>query len=64
MNHGELYDHYLRQLVHDNVVSLVYYRTNDQVVDIFTNTLSKAIFITICTMLRLQEDAILGGVSY
>jgi hypothetical protein len=62
MKHVELHAHYfLRQLVHENVVSLEYCKTNDQVVDIFTRSLSEAIFIKLRTMLGLQEFAIMGG---
>jgi hypothetical protein len=48
-------------LVHENVVSLEYCRTNDQVVDIFTKPLVEAIFIKLHMMLGIQEDAIMGG---
>jgi hypothetical protein len=61
MKHVELHAHYLRQLVHENIVSLEYCRTNDQVVDIFTKPLVEAIFIKLHTMLGLQEAAIMGG---
>jgi hypothetical protein len=61
MKHVELHAHYLRQLVHENIVSLVYCRTDDQVVDIFTKPLSEARFIKLHTMLGLQEAAIMGG---
>ena len=61
MKHVELHAHYLRQLVHGNIVSLVYCRTDDQVVGIFTKPLSEAIFINLRTMPGLQEFAIMGG---
>jgi hypothetical protein len=50
-------------LVHENVVSLEYCRIDDQVVDIFTKPLAEAKFIKLHTMLGIQEDAIMGGVS-
>jgi hypothetical protein len=50
-------------LVHDDVVSLEYCRTEDQVVDIFTKPLVEAIFIKLHTLLGLQEAAIMGGCS-
>jgi hypothetical protein len=61
MKHVELHAHYLRQLVHENVVSLEYCRTNDQVVDIFTKPLVEARFIKLHMMLGIQEVAIMGG---
>jgi hypothetical protein len=61
MKHVELHAHYLRHLVHENVVSLIYCRTYDHVADIFTKTSSEAIFIKLRTMLRIQEVEIMGG---
>ena len=50
----------MRQLVHENIVSLEYCRIDDQVSDIFTKPLAKSIFIKLRMILRLQEDAIMG----
>jgi hypothetical protein len=61
MNHVELHAQYLRQLVHENVVSLLYCRIDDQGANIFTKTLSEVRFIKLRTMLWIQEDAIMGG---
>jgi len=61
MKHVELHDHYLRQLVCENVVSLKYYIIDDQVVDIFTNPLDKSQFIKFHMMLGIQGDTIMGG---
>jgi hypothetical protein len=61
MKHVELHAHYLRQLGHENVVSLEYCITNDQVVDIFTKPLTKARFIKIHMMLWIHEATIMGG---
>ena len=63
MKHVELHAHYSRQLVQDNVVSLVYYRKNDQTVDIFMNPLLEAKFVKLWDMHGLQEAAIMGGCS-
>jgi hypothetical protein len=49
-------------LVHENVVSLEYCRTKDQVADIFTKPLAEAKFIKLHTMFGLHEAAIMGGV--
>jgi hypothetical protein len=62
MNHVELHAHYLQQLVHDDVVSLEYCCTKDQVVDIFAKPLVESIFIKLHTLLGIQEVAIMGGV--
>jgi hypothetical protein len=62
MKHVELQAHYLRQLIHDNVISLEYCKIDYHVVDIFTKPLSKAKIIKLYMMLGLQEDTIMGGV--
>jgi hypothetical protein len=63
MKHVEIHAHYLRQLVHENIVSLEYCRTKDQVANIFTQPLDEAIFIKVRMMLGIQEAAIIGGCS-
>jgi hypothetical protein len=62
MKHVDLHSHCLRNLFHENVVSLKYCRTDDKVVDIFTKPLSEAIFIKLHMMLGIQEVEIMGGV--
>jgi hypothetical protein len=59
--HVEIHAHYLRQLVHEHVVSLEYFRTEDRVVDIFTKPLVEARSIKLPTLLGLQEATITGG---
>jgi hypothetical protein len=61
MKHVDLHAHYLRHLVHENVVSLEYCRTEDHVSNIFTKPLVEATFIKLCMMLVIQEAAIFGG---
>ena len=41
MRHFELHFHYLRQLVQEKVVTLVYYKIDDQIIDILTNSISE-----------------------
>lgn len=53
MKHGELHVHYLKQLVHKKVVSLVYCITDDQIDDIFTKPLFEAKFVKLHDMLEL-----------
>lgn len=64
MKHTILHFHYLRQLVQGNVVNLFYYRTNDQLVDIFMKPLSKEKFIMFRTFLGLSEATIMGGCTH
>jgi hypothetical protein len=48
-------------LVHDVIISLEYFHTEDKVVDIFTKPLAEAIFIKLNTLLGIQEYGIMGG---
>jgi hypothetical protein len=69
MTHGkmknvELHCHYLMQLLQNVISSLIYCRTNDQFVDIFTNPLPKDKILKLQAMLRLQESTIKGGVQW
>ena len=45
MKHMELHDHYLRHLVHDNVMNIVYCMIYDEVDNIFTKPLLEVIFM-------------------
>jgi hypothetical protein len=60
MKHVEIHSHYLRQLVHEHVVSIEYCRTDDQDAHIFIKPLIEARFINIYMMLGLQEATIMG----
>ena len=42
--HIELHMHFIRNLVHDRVLEMLYFPTDDQVVDIFTKSLIEAKF--------------------
>jgi hypothetical protein len=59
MKHVDVHAHYLRQLVHENIISIEYCKTDDQVVDIVTKPLAEAKFINICMILGIQEAAIM-----
>ena len=61
MNQVEIDFHYLRQLVQDKVVTLFYCIIDYQLIDIFMKPLSKVKFIKFCSLLGIQEDAIMGG---
>ena len=62
MKHIELHFHYLRQLVHENIVTLFYCISDDQIGDIFTKPLLEAKFLKFYLLLRLQEVVIRGCV--
>ena len=52
--HIELHMHFIRNLVHDSVIEVLYCPTDDQVVDIFTNSLTEAKFSKLQSMLGVQ----------
>ena len=57
----ELHMHFIRNLVHDSVIEVLYFPTDDQVVDIFTKSLTKAKFSKLRSMLGVQECVLKGG---
>jgi hypothetical protein len=59
----EIHVFYLRQLVHEKVVTLVYCKTNDNIVDIFTKSLYEANFVKLHNMLGLQAVEIMGDLQ-
>ena len=61
MKHVEFHAHYLRQLVLDHVMNLVFCRRDDQGINIFTNPFTEAKFEELQAMLRLQDTAIMEG---
>ena len=52
--------HFIRNLVHDSVIELLYCPTDDQVADIFTKSLTKAKFSKLRSMLGVQECVLKG----
>jgi hypothetical protein len=44
MNHVKLHDQYLKKLLQENVVSIVYCKTYNQITNIFMKTLKKVKF--------------------
>jgi hypothetical protein len=60
MKHVNIHAHYLRWLVQDNVVNLVYCKIYVQVVDIFIKPLSKSKFVKLQAILGIQEATIMG----
>ena len=59
--HIELHMHFIRNLVHDHVIEVLYCPTNDQVADIFTKSLTEAKFSKLRSMLGVQECVLKGG---
>ena len=62
LKHFKLNFNYLRQLVQEKVITLIYCRTYSELVDIFTKPLSEVKFLKFHTFLGLQGAAIIGGV--
>eukprot|EP00253_Pinus_taeda_P008301 PITA_08301 len=59
--HIELHMHFIRKLIHDHVLEVQYYSTDDQVADIFTKALTEAKFTKLRYMLGVQEVVTKGG---
>ena len=53
--------HFIRNLVHDSVIEVLYYPIDDQVADIFTKFLTEVKFSKLRSMLGVQECVIKGG---
>jgi hypothetical protein len=61
IKHIELHMHFIRKLIHDKVIEVLFCPTEDQVVDIFTNSLIEEKFSKLRSMLGVQEVVIKGG---
>jgi hypothetical protein len=53
--------HFIVNLIHDQVIEVIFCATKDQVADIFTKSLTVAIFSKLRSMLGVQEVIIKGG---
>ena len=53
--------HFIINLVHDRVIEVLYFPTDDQVADIFTKSLTEANFSKLRSMLGVQECVLKGG---
>jgi hypothetical protein len=53
--------HFIRKLINDHVLEVLYCLTEDQVVDIFTKTLTEVKFSKRWPMVGVQEVVIKGG---
>ena len=59
--HIELHMHFIRKLINDHVLEVLYCTTKDQVADIFTKTLTEAKLTKLHPMVGVQEVVIKGG---
>ena len=53
--------HFIRNLVHDSVIEVLYCRTDDEVADNFTKSLIEVKFSKLQSMLGVQECVLQGG---
>ena len=61
--HIELCMHFIRNIVHDRVIEVLYCPTDDQVVDIFTKSLTEAEFSKLRSMLGVHKCVLKGGIG-
>jgi hypothetical protein len=59
--HIELHMHFIRKLIHDRVIEVLFFPIEDQVADIFTKSLTKVKFSKLRSMLGVHEVVIKGG---
>ena len=53
--------HFIKNLVHDCVLEVLFFPTDDQVADIFNKSLTEAKFSKLRSMLGVHEFVIKGG---
>jgi hypothetical protein len=53
--------HFIRKLIHDQVIEVLFFPTEDQVANIFTKPFTEAKFFKLHSMLGVQEVVIKGG---
>eukprot|EP00253_Pinus_taeda_P021116 PITA_21116 len=59
--HIELHMHFIKKLIHDHVLEVQYFSTDDQVADIFTQALTEAKFTKLRFMVGFKEVVTKGG---
>ena len=59
--HIELHMHFIRKLINDHVLEVLYCPTEDQVADIFTKTFTEVKFTKLRPIVSIQEVVIKGG---
>ena len=55
--HIEIHMHYIRQLVHDDTIHLLFYTSSEQVADIFTKVFCEKTFNNIKSLLGIADHA-------
>ena len=55
--------HFIRNLIHDRVLEMLYCPTDDEVADILTKSLIEAKFFKLRSMLGVQECVLKGGIG-
>jgi hypothetical protein len=53
--------HFIVKLIHDQFIEVLFFPIEDQVADIFTNSLTEAKFSKLRSMLGVQKVVIKGG---
>jgi hypothetical protein len=59
--HIELHMHFIKNLIHDQFIEVLFFPTEDQVAEIFTKSFTEAKFSKLRSMLGVQECFIKGG---
>eukprot|EP00253_Pinus_taeda_P008441 PITA_08441 len=59
--HIEIHMHFIGKLIHDHVIEVKYYSTDDQIADIFTKALTKVKLNKLWFMVGVQEVVTKGG---
>jgi hypothetical protein len=54
--------HFIGKLIHDQVIEVFFFPTEDQVANFFTKSLTEAKFSKLRSMLGVQEVVIKGGI--
>jgi hypothetical protein len=53
--------HFIRNLIHDQVIEVLFFPIEDQIANIFTKSVTEAKFYKLLSMLGFQEVVIKGG---
>ena len=56
--HIEIHMHYIRQLMHDGTIHLLFYASSEQVADIFTKVLCEKTFNNLKSMLGIADHVV------
>jgi hypothetical protein len=59
--HTKLHMHFIINIIHDQVIEVLFFPAEDQVVDILTKSLTEVKFSKLQSMLGVQEVVIKGG---